>query len=77
MLLTRVFTDYRSDAVAHGPPDWREDGGRRQGLEAREVTACRLNATDGAPDARASVAPEKVVEKVEIMEALAYHALWS
>ena len=68
---------YRPDAVTHGAPDRRQDGGRGEGPEAREVTACRLEAPDGRLEDCVAGPPELVLQKVEVMEALAYHALWS
>ena len=41
------------------------------------MTACRLRSLEDEPDVLVTGPPEKVVEKVEVMEALAYHALWS
>ena len=61
----------RADDVTNQPAG----GGRSQGFKEREVTLCRM--TDGQPDVCVAGPPEKVVEKVEVLDSFAYHALWS
>ena len=41
------------------------------------MTVCHLTAPDGRAEVCVAGPAEKVAEKVEVMEALAYHALWS